>query len=241
MSVPDRPRERSRSLDPATAAPACAGRSGAPRSSPRSPLRSPAPPRRSRARGRGRAPARTPDARRRSPALPNRCRHPATAPADRSSAASCEQQLQAQAGGGVGARAERLPRVDHDLLGTRPIAGRLPRGSHMQGGTLPPPEARSGRDDESASSALTSRRRSRCWRSPPAYRPRPRPGREAPAAPPAPHTRRTRSSPLQAPPPPHRRAPAPTAPPGRSPRPRAATRTASRITPRGSLACVRPT
>ncbi len=30
------------------------------------------------------------------------------------------------------ARAKRLPRVDHDLLGVLAIARRLPRGSHMQ-------------------------------------------------------------------------------------------------------------
>ncbi len=34
-----------------------------------------------------------------------------------------QQQLQTQAGGGMGAGPERLPGVDHDLLGALPIAG----------------------------------------------------------------------------------------------------------------------
>ena len=91
-----------------------------------------------------------------------------------------EQQLQAQARGGVRAGAERLPGVDHDLL-ARCRAGRalggLPRRAHAQRGHAgaPPRRAaapRSGPAGGSASSAPASRRRSRWSRSRRARRPR---------------------------------------------------------------------
>ena len=63
-----------------------------------------------------------------------------------------------------------------------------------------------------------------------AHRPPRRSDREAQAAPPALRRPRTRPSPRRSPPPRRRRARAPGAPPGRARHPRAATRTASRIT-----------
>ncbi len=93
-----------------------------------------------------------------------------------------EQQLQAQTRAGVGAGAERLPWVDHDLAHRRWTrrARLLPWRAHVQRRdrrSRPSPAVvapRSAPAGGTASSARASRRGSRWWRSPRAHRPRAR-------------------------------------------------------------------